>query len=249
MKVEDGLSLKVVPILPALSYALLEAKKSLSEEGIPPNILVKHSFQELYKADRSLSLMAPPSDGVRDTASTGSLPHAFDLPAPLETCPSESLTQLKCYFSDPTGYTLDLSAALDLLAEHPQVPCISDGICDAGFSLVMTPDPEFLDSEMEMRKETETAEKSGRTLKVKKKAMTPSSNQRVQPKRKATTAAVTRPSKRVSLGRATSKRTAPKTDNRSCNPTLKLVKGQFPQKRKRGKNNTCDYITVSLQTL
>ncbi|XP_052013335.1 protein TASOR 2 isoform X4 [Apodemus sylvaticus] len=234
LKVEDGLSLKVVPILPALSYALLEAKKSLSEEGIPPNILVKHSFQELYKADRSLSLMAPPSDGVRDAASTGSLPHAFDLPAPLETCPSESLTQLKCYFSDPTGYTLDLSAALDLLAEHPQVPCISDGICDAGFSLVMTPDPEFLDSEMEMRKETETAEKSGRTLKVKKKAMTPSSNQRVQPKRKATTAAVTRPSKRVSLGRATSKRTAPKTDNRSCNPTLKLVKGQFPQKRKRG---------------
>lgn len=239
MKVEDGLSLKVVPVLPALSYALLEAKKSLSEEGIPPNILVKHSFQELYKADRSLSLMAPPPDGVGDAASTGSLPHAFDLPPPLETCPSESLTQLKCYFSDPTGYTLDLSAALDLLAEHPQVPCISDGICDAGFSLVMTPDPEFLDSEMGMRKKTETAEKSRRTLKVKKKAMTPSSNQRVQPKRKATTAAVPRPSKRVSLGRATSKRTAPRTDNRSCNPTLKLVKGQFPQKRKRGKNNVC----------
>lgn len=241
LKVEDGISLKVIPILPALSYALLEAKKSLSEEGIPPNILVKHSFQELYKVDKSLSLMAPPQDGLKDTASTGKLLHGFDLPPPLETCPSESLTHLKCYFSDPTGYTLDLSAALDLLAERPQVPCISDGVCDAGFSLVMTPDPEFLDSEMEIRKETETAEKSGRTLKVKKKTVIPSSNQRVQPKRKASTSAVTLPSKRVSLGRPTSKRTAPRTDNRSCNPTLKLVKGQFPQRRKRGKNNVCDY--------
>lgn len=235
LKVEDGISLKVIPILPALSYALLEAKKSLSEEAIPPNILVKHSFQELYKVDKSLSLMAPPQGGVKDAASTGKLPHAFDLaPAP-ETCPSEALAQLKCYFSDPAGYTLDLSAALDLLPEHPQFPCISDGVCDAGFSLVMTPDPEFLDSEMEIRKETETAEKSGRTLKVKKKGVTPStpsSNQRVQPKRKASTSVITLPSKRVSLGRPTSKRTAPRTD-RSCNPTLKLAKGQFPQ-RKRG---------------
>ncbi|EDL78586.1 rCG55938 [Rattus norvegicus] len=235
LKVEDGISLKVIPILPALSYALLEAKKSLSEEAIPPNILVKHSFQDLYKVDKSLSLMAPPQDGLKDAAPTGGLPHAFDLAPALETCPSESLAQLKCYFSDPAGYTLDLSAALDLLPEHPQFPCISDGVCDAGFSLVMTPDPEFLDSEMEIRKETETAEKPGRTLKVKKKGVTPStpsSNQRVQPKRKASTSVITLPSKRVSLGRPTSKRTAPRTD-RSCNPTLKLAKGQFPQ-RKRG---------------
>ncbi|XP_028625735.1 protein FAM208B isoform X2 [Grammomys surdaster] len=234
LKVEDGISLKVIPILPALSYALLEAKKSLCEERIPPNILVKHSFQELYKVDKSLSLMAPLQDGVKDTASTGKLPHGFDLPLPLETCPSESWTHLKCYFSDPTGYTLDLSDAMELLAEHPQAPSISDGVCDVGFSLVMTPDPEFLDSEMERRKETETAEKSGRTWKVKKKALIPSSNQRVQPKRKASTSAVTLPSKRVSLGRPTGKRTAPRTDSRPCNPTLKLVKGQFPQRRKRG---------------
>ena len=70
LKVEDGISLKVIPILPALSYALLEAKKSLSEEGIPPNILVKHSFQELYKVDKSLSLMAPPQDGVEDKSNS-----------------------------------------------------------------------------------------------------------------------------------------------------------------------------------
>ncbi|MEJ1284457.1 family with sequence similarity 208 member B [Cricetulus griseus] len=236
LKVEDGISLKVIPILPALSHALLEAKKSLPEKGIPPNILVKHSFQDLFKVDKSLSLMAL-RDEMKDTAFKGKLSHAFDLAPPLEKCPSESLTQLKSYFLDPSGYTLDLSAALDLLAEHPQCPCISDGICDAGFSLVMTPDPEFLDSEMELRKETETSKKSGKPLRVKKRAvalLTPASNLRVQPKRKASTSAVMLPNKRVSLGRPLSKRTASKADSGSCNPTLKLVKGQFPQKRKRG---------------
>lgn len=236
LKVEDDISLKVVPILPALSYALLEAKKSFSEEGIPPNILVKHSFEDLYKVDRSLSLMAVPQDGMKDTVFTGKLSHAFDVVSPFEKCPAESFNQLKFYFSDPTGYSLDLTAALDLLTEQPQFPCISDGICDAGFSLVITPDPECLDSEMEI-KETETAKKSGKTSRVKKKAvtpLTPTSNLRVQPKRKASTSAVILPSKRVSLGHPISKRTAPRTDSGSCNPTLKLVKGQFPQKRKRG---------------
>lgn len=247
LKVEDGISLKVIPILPALSHALLEAKKSLPEKGIPPNILVKHSFQDLFKVDKSLSLMAL-RDEMKDTAFKGKLSHAFDLAPPLEKCPSESLTQLKSYFLDPSGYTLDLSAALDLLAEHPQCPCISDGICDAGFSLVMTPDPEFLDSEMELRKETETSKKSGKPLRVKKRAvalLTPASNLRVQPKRKASTSAVMLPNKRVSLGRPLSKRTASKADSGSCNPTLKLVKGQFPQKRKRGKNNVCDYYNYN----
>lgn len=236
LKVEDNISLKVIPILPALGCALLEAKKSLPEKGIPPNILVKHSFQDLYKVDKSLSLMAP-QDTMKDTAFTGKLSHAFDLAPSLEKCPLECLTQLTSYFSDPSGYTLDLSTALDLLAEPPPFPCISDGICDAGFSLVMTPDPEFLDSEMEIRKETETTKKCGKTLRVKKRAvtpLTPASNLRVQPKRKASTSAVTLPSKRVSLGRPLSKRATARADSGPCNPTLKLVKGQFPQKRKRG---------------
>ncbi|KAL1784676.1 FAM208B isoform X1 [Sigmodon hispidus] len=233
LKVEDDISLKVISILPALSCALLEAKKSLLEKEIPPNILVKHSFQDLYKVDKSLSLMAP-QDGMRNTEFTGKRAHAFDSAPPLEKCPSESLMQLKSYFSDPTGYTLDLSTALDLLVEHPQFPCISD----AGFSLVMTPNTEFLDSEMEIRKETETTKKkSGKTLRVKKRAvvpLSPASNLRVQPKRKASTSAIVLPNKRVSLGRSLSKRTAPRADSGSCNSTLTLVKGQFTQKRTIG---------------
>uniref|UniRef100_Q5VWN6-2 Isoform 2 of Protein TASOR 2 n=1 Tax=Homo sapiens TaxID=9606 RepID=Q5VWN6-2 len=166
LKVEDDISMKVIPILSTLNCALLETKKSLPEERIHPNTLVKRHFQELYKADRSPSLSVAPQDRMKDPTFLGKLPSGFDLIPPAEKCPSESLTQLNSYFSDPSAYILEVSTALDLLAEHPQSPCVSDGICDAGFSLVMTPDPEFLVSEAEVRKETETKKDSEEMLKA-----------------------------------------------------------------------------------
>ncbi|XP_063637377.1 protein TASOR 2 isoform X8 [Pan troglodytes] len=236
LKVEDDISMKVIPILPTLNCALLETKKSLPEERIHPNTLVKRHFQELYKADRSPSLSVAPQDRMKDPTFLGKLPSGFDLIPPAEKCPSESLTQLNSYFSDPSAYILEVSSALDLLAEHPQSPCVSDGICDAGFSLVMTPDPEFLVSEAEVRKETETKKDSEEMLKAKKRVfpLSPASNLRVQPKRKASMPHTVQ-SKKVNLCRPFPKRTASRADNSSDSPTtLKLVKGQFPQKRKRG---------------
>ena len=44
LKVEDDISLKVVPVLPALNCALLEAKKSFSEKGISLNTFFKVSL-------------------------------------------------------------------------------------------------------------------------------------------------------------------------------------------------------------
>ncbi|XP_032114105.1 protein TASOR 2 isoform X8 [Sapajus apella] len=241
LKVEDDVSVKVIPILPALNCALLETKKSLPEERIHPNTLVKHHFQELYKADRSPSLAVAPQERMKDPIFLGKLPSGFDLIPPAEKCPLESLSELHSYFADPSAYILEVSTALDLLAEHPQSPSVSDGICDAGFSLVMTPDPEFLDSEAEVRKETETRKNSEEVLKAKKRVvvpLSPSSNLRVQPKRKASMPHVVQ-SKKMNLCRPFPKRTAPRADNSSDSPTtLKLVKGQFPQKRKRVKGET-----------
>ncbi|XP_073912826.1 protein TASOR 2 isoform X3 [Castor canadensis] len=238
LKGEDDISLKVAPILPALNCALIEAKKSLSEEGTRPNTLVKRNFQAVYKADKSLSLTAAPQEGMKETEFIVNFPNGFDMVSPPEKCSVESLIQLKSYFSDPSGYALEVSTALDLLADRPQSPYISDGICDAGFSLVMTPDREFLDSEAEGKKETETEKNSEKMLKAKKGSVVPlnppASNLRVQPKRKASMPLVVQ-SKRVNLCRPFSKRSVAKSDNESLSPTtLKLVKGQFPQKRKRG---------------
>ncbi|XP_077025627.1 protein TASOR 2 isoform X4 [Tamandua tetradactyla] len=240
-RVEDGISLKVIPILPALNCALLEAKKSFTEDGIRPNTLVKHNFQEFYRVDKSPSLTASSEDGIKETTLFGKLSNGFDLLPPAEKCPLQSLIQLKSYFSDPSSYVLEVSTALDLLAERPQSPCISDGICDAGFSLVMTPDPEFLDSEAEVRKEAETEKNSEDIFKAKKEAMVPVSsvsNLRVQPKRKASMP-LGMQSKRVNLCHPFPKRTASGTNNETIvqtdsATTLKLAKGQFPQKRKRG---------------
>ncbi|KAM5285988.1 protein TASOR 2 isoform 1-T1 [Hipposideros larvatus] len=237
LTVEDNISLKVMPILPALNCALLEAKKSFTEEAICPNILVKRSFQEFYKMDRNPSLTAASQDGMKETAFFGKLSSDFDLVPAAEKCPVQSLTQLKSYFSDPNGYSLEVSTALDILAECPQSPCISDGICDAGFSLVMTPDPEFLDSEAEVRKETKTEKNSEKMFKARKRTvvpLNPASNVRVQPKRKASILPVV-PSKRVNLCNPVPKTTPVGVDKGSASQaTLKLVKGQFPQKRKRG---------------
>nr|XP_051690700.1 protein TASOR 2 isoform X4 [Oryctolagus cuniculus] len=237
LKVEDDILLKVIPILPALNCALLEAKKSLPEEGIHPNTLVKQNFQELCMEDRRPSLTAAPQDGIRETALFGKPSDGFDLVPPAEKCPLESLNLLKSYFSDPSGYILEISTALDLLAEDSQSTCISDGICDAGFSLVMTPDPEFLDSEAEVRKDNETENNSKERLKAKQGTvvpLSPVSNLRVQPKRKASMLPVV-PSKRVNLCCPFPKRSVLGAGSGSQSPTtLKLVKGQFPQKRKRG---------------
>ncbi|XP_027986701.2 protein TASOR 2 [Eptesicus fuscus] len=236
LKVEDDISLKVIPILPALNCALLEARKSCTEEGICLNTLVKHNFQELYKMERN-SLTTSSQDGVKETAFFGKMSNGFDFVFPAEKCPVQSLTQLKSYFSDPNGYILEVSTVLDLLAERPQSPCVSDGICDAGFSLVMTPDPEFLDSEAEVRRESETKKNAEEMFKARKRnivPLNPASNLRVQPKRKASMPPAVQ-SKRVNLCCPFPKRT-PARANRSSAPatTLKLVKGQFPQKRKRG---------------
>nr|KAF6389124.1 transcription activation suppressor family member 2 [Myotis myotis] len=236
LRVEDDISLKVIPILPALNCALLEARNSFTEEGICLNTLVKRNFQELYKMERN-PLTTSSQDGVKETLFFGKMSNGFDLVPPAEKCPVQSLTQLKTYFSDPSGYILEVSTALDLLAEHSQSPCISDGICDAGFSLVMTPDPEFLDSEAEVRRETETKKNSEEMFKARKRNIVPlnsASNLRVQPKRKASMPPVVQ-SKRVNVCCPFPKRTPARANRASTPPaTLKLVKGQFPQKRKRG---------------
>ncbi|XP_053521823.1 protein TASOR 2 isoform X4 [Artibeus jamaicensis] len=244
LKVEDDISLKVVPILPALNCALLEAKKSFTEEGMCLNTLVKHNFQEYCKMERS-PLTTTSQDEMKETAFFGRLSNSFDLVPPAEKCSLKSLTQLKSYFSDPSGYILEVSTALDLLAERPQSPCISDGICDAGFSLVMTPDSEFLDSEAEVRRETETKKNSEETFKARKRTvvpLNPASNLRVQPKRKASTPPLVQ-SKRMNLCRPFPKRTPAGANKGSVPPaTLKLVKGQFPQKRKRAKGETVSQL-------
>lgn len=237
MKVKDDISLKVTPVLPALTRALLEAKKSCTEEGICPNSLVKQSLQELCKVDKSPSLATAPQDVENELVTIDSVPGSLDLAPIAKKGPSPSLTQLRSYLSNPSGYVLEVSAALDLLAGHPLSPCISDGICDAGFSLATTPDPEVLKSEGGGRKLSEkNSEEASQRTKV---PLGLASTVRVQPKRKASTPS-TAQSKKVNTCRPPTKRSAVVANKASdLETTVKLVKGPCPQKRKRGKWVVC----------
>lgn len=179
-------------------------------------------------------MTAASQDGIKETAFFGKVSSGFDLTPPAEKCPLQSLTQLRSYFSNPNGYILEVSTALDLLAECAQSPCISDGICDAGFSLVITPDAEFHDSEAEVRKETETQKNSEEMFKARQGALvplSPASNLRVQRKRKAGTLPMVR-SKRVKLCRPFPRRTPAGANKRpDSRRTLK-----FREKRENGKH-------------
>ncbi|XP_020829362.1 protein TASOR 2 isoform X3 [Phascolarctos cinereus] len=187
-KCEEDISVRVVPILPTLHYALLEAKKFLSEEEIHPNVLVKHHFQEFAKLNKNSSLSSQNSFGEPDFFPFDTLSSEFKSGHHSEKCTQKTLTRLKSYFSDPSGYALEITTALDLLAGHSPSPfSVSDGICDVDFSLFMPPDPELVDSEAQMKNETEK--------------------------------------NKYSEG------TGPVT---TIETTVKLAKGQFPQKRKRG---------------
>ncbi|XP_072510323.1 protein TASOR 2 isoform X3 [Notamacropus eugenii] len=186
-KCEDDISVRVVPILPTLHYALLEAKKFLSEEEVHPNVLVKHHFQQFVKLNKNSSLSSQNSFEEPEFFPFDTLSSEFKSGHRSEKFTQKTLTRLKSYFSDPSGYALEITTALDLLSGHSPSPfSVSDGICD-GFCLFMPPDPEFVDSEAQMKNETEKNKDS--------------------------------------------EATGPVT---TIETTVKLAKGQFPQKRKRG---------------
>ncbi|XP_074125525.1 protein TASOR 2 isoform X1 [Sminthopsis crassicaudata] len=231
-KCEDDISVRVVPILPTLHYALLEAKKFLSEEEIHPNVLVKHHFQEFAKQNKNSSLPFQNSFEEPEFFPCDTLSNELKAGLYSEKCSQKTLTCLKSYFSDPSGYALEITTALDLLAGHSPSPfSVSDGMCDVGFSLFMPPDTECVDSEAQVKNETDKNKNSDGTSKAENSLhLCPTSNLRIQPKRKASMSVVMQ-NKKVNLCRPFSKKTGPVT---TIETTVKLAKGQFPQKRKRG---------------
>ncbi|XP_074051010.1 protein TASOR 2 isoform X2 [Macrotis lagotis] len=232
-KCEDDVSVRVVPILPTLHHALLEARKFLSTEEVYPSKLVKHHFQEFAKLNKHSSLSSEHLFENPELFSLETTPSEFKALHQSVKCSQKTFTYLKSYFSDPAGYALEITSALDMLAGHsPSSNSISDGICDVGFSLFIPPDPEFVDSEAQMKNETNKNKDSEETDKANENTLQlyPLSNLRIQPKRKASMSGLMH-SKKVNLCRPFPKKTGPVA---TIETTVKLAKGQFPQKRKRG---------------
>ncbi|XP_038596892.1 protein TASOR 2 isoform X2 [Tachyglossus aculeatus] len=276
---EEGISKRVVSILPALQYALLVAKKPSQEEGIQLNTVVKQHFHEFSKLDRNSSTASQDIIDDQLFLSFETLPSEFEVTPSSEKCPLPSISHLQSYFSAPNSYTLEVSHALECLSGRSPSPfSISDEICDTGFSPFTPLDAELPESEVEGRNETEASkqgEDTGPTSEPNVEQSNPAANLRShQKKRKASRSTETDTEKNRGPLRVLNSRDRNENQEGSqnarvnlCCPfpkklrseardvpssetTLKLAKGQFPQKRKRGAEVlTAQFVQTTKSTL
>ncbi|XP_025900113.1 protein FAM208B [Nothoprocta perdicaria] len=139
-KEEGDISLKIASVLPGLQYAVQKATKSSHREPVSTGARIKQHFQEFAKLEQN----AQPTSGQPNPAPLSSLlsPAEEEGTNPLTKCSEQSFSQLRHYLSDPSSYSLEISAALGCLAGAAQsLCCSSEAVCNVDFSLVAPLDP------------------------------------------------------------------------------------------------------------
>ncbi|XP_063998829.1 protein TASOR 2 isoform X3 [Pogoniulus pusillus] len=253
---DDGnISLKIASVLPGLRYALQKATSSSCGDRAATNTCIKQHFQEYTK----LSQNAKPTSGQSNEVPLSSLlpPTEDEWTNPFRKHPGQSFSQLQHYLSDPSSYTLELSAVLGCLTDAAQsLSYHSETDCKMDFSSAGPPSSVPLNTAAETKARSENStvglEQSGEGP---TKDVTPASKLWVQQsRRKSSRAVVTSTRKKWSplkmqmhpLGDSSRNRKATrkklnmafpkKTGNMtsSSEPMLKLANLQSPHKRKRG---------------
>eukprot|EP00076_Gallus_gallus_P043371 XP_025008909.1 protein FAM208B isoform X4 [Gallus gallus] len=244
-KVSD-ISLKIASVLPGLHYALQKATNSLWGDALGTNVCIKHHFQEYAKLEQNTQHEAPCSSCLSPAEDEG-----------IKSCrghSEQSFSQLQHYLSNPSSYTVEMSAALGCLAGAAQSLCNnSETAHKVDFSLAVPPDP----IPPEVKGENPKAAAGLDQSKGPTKDISASSKMWVkQNKRKSNGTAVTSTRKKWSplkmqihpVGDSSRKRKAtkkkvnitfsfPKKTGLAANssePMLKLAHLQFPHRRKRG---------------
>ncbi|KAM6424717.1 protein TASOR 2 [Rhynochetos jubatus] len=260
---EDGddsdISLKIASVLPGLRYALQKATNSSWGDAVGTSIRIKQHFQEYAKLDQN----PQPTSGQTGDVPLSSLlsPTKDECPNPFKNRSEQSFSQLQHYLSDPSSYTLEMSAALGCLTGAVQSLCSdSEADCKVDFSSAVPPDPVSpntaaeLEVKSENPKPTVGLDQSGEGP---TKDVSAASQLWVQQsRRKSSRAIVTSTKKKWSplkmqmhpMGdsgrnrKATKKKiniafSFPKKPGLTANsnePMLKLANLQFPHRRKRG---------------
>ncbi|XP_068256621.1 protein TASOR 2 isoform X2 [Nyctibius grandis] len=138
---EDGddsdISLKIASVLPGLRYALQKATSSSGEDTVSTSIRIKQHFQEYAKLNQN----PQPTSGQPSDVPL-SFPTEDDCTNPSRKLSAQSFSQLQRYLSDPSSYTLEVSAALGCLTGAVQsLHCGSKANCKVDFSSAMPPVP------------------------------------------------------------------------------------------------------------
>ncbi|XP_042728446.1 protein TASOR 2 isoform X2 [Lagopus leucura] len=243
----SDISLKIASVLPGLRYALQKATNSSWGDALGTNVCIKQHFQEYAKLEENTQQA---SSQITEAPCSSCLSPAED--EGIKSCrghSEQSFSQLQHYFSNPSSYTLEMSAALGCLAGAAQSLCSNS---ETDFSLAVPPDPIPPDVTGGNPKAVLGLEQS----KGPTKDVSASSKLWVkQNKRKSSGTAVTSTRKKWSplkmqihpVGDSSRKRKATKTVNitfsfpkktgltaNSNEPMLKLAHLQFPHRRKRG---------------
>ncbi|XP_069085395.1 protein TASOR 2 isoform X1 [Pleurodeles waltl] len=112
----NKMSATVTSLLPALKYALRQAKEAQLAESIHRGAQVEEYFQEFVRLRKDA---LSPSDPQSTSSSTTSSPLYFDMwtdfPTP-EVCSQLGFSQLGTYISNSSIYALQISKAVELFA-------------------------------------------------------------------------------------------------------------------------------------
>ncbi|XP_035196396.1 protein TASOR 2 [Oxyura jamaicensis] len=254
----SDVSLKIASVLPGLRYALQKATASPRGDALSADVRIKQHFQEYAKLEQNAQHTSGQSDAV---PCPSQLPPAEDECTKSSKKPSEqSFSQLQHYLSDPSSYTLEMSAALGCLAGAVQsLCCSSEPAREAACPLALPPDPIPPDVPAEVKLEGEKPKATVLGLDWSgegppKDVSSASELWMQQNKRKSGQTAVTSTGKKWSplkmqihsVGdssrdrKATKKKIAfsfpkkPGLTASSNEPTLKLANLEFPHRRKRG---------------
>ncbi|KAM6146565.1 protein TASOR 2 [Phoenicopterus ruber ruber] len=258
----DGsdISLKIASVLPGLRYALQKATGSSWEDTVSTSVRIKQHFQEYAKLDQN----AQPTSGQNSEVPLSSLlsPTEDECTNPSKKCSEQSFSQLQRYLSDPSSYTLEMSAALGCLTDAVQSPrCDSEADCKVDFSSAVPPDPIPPNTAAEIKVKSENPKPTvGQDQSGEGPTKDVNSTSKLwvqQGRRKSSRAVVTSARKKWSplkmqmhpMGDSSRNRKAtkkkkingtssfPKKPGLTANsnePMLKLANLQFPHRRKRG---------------
>ncbi|NXT54245.1 F208B protein, partial [Pluvianellus socialis] len=136
---DSDISLKIASVLPGLRYALQKATSSSWRDTVSTSIRIKQHFQEYAKLDQNPQLPSGQTSEV--PLSSHPSPTKDECTNPFKKLSEQSFSQLQRYFSNPSSYTLEMSAALGCLTGAVQsLCCDSEGDCKGDFSSPLPPD-------------------------------------------------------------------------------------------------------------
>ncbi|XP_054669073.1 protein TASOR 2 isoform X2 [Grus americana] len=256
---DSDISLKIASVLPGLRYALQKATSSSWGDTVSTSVRIKQHFQEYTKLDQNTQPTSGQNSEVPLSSSLLS-PVEDKCIHPFQNRSEQSFSQLQRYFSDPSSYTLEMSAALGCLTGAVQsLCCDSEADCKVNFLSAVPPDPIPPNTAVEIKVKSENPkpavglDQSGEGSK--KDVNSTSKLWAQQSRRKSSRAVVTSTRKKWSplkmqmhpMGDSSRKATKKKKINiafsfpkkqgltaNSNEPMLKLANLQFPHRRKRG---------------